>query len=117
MKVKPWQIAVIVIGPGPVRTPIWAKAEASDLAGNTNSPYYPMLRKARELSAQLEKSGLPPEKLGALVHKVLTIRSPKVRYAIVPDPVEAWVAQILPKRIVDRITAHLLGIKRLSRPT
>lgn len=104
-------IDVIVIGPGPVRSPIWTKAETADMAANTASPYHAALVKARDLTAEMEQIALPPERVGELVHKVLTIRRPKVRYAIVPDRLEAFGAAILPKRIVDRITAYLLGIK------
>ena len=108
-------IDVIVIGPGVVRTPIWAKAEETDYASNVASPYFSALQKARELTATMEKTGLPPEKVAALVHKVLTIPSPKVRYAIVPDRIEAWASTMLPKRIIDKITAYMLGISRLER--
>ncbi len=108
-------IDVILIGPGPVRTPIWAKADEADIASNKASPYFPALVKARELSAQLDAMGLAPIKIGELVHKVLTIPHPRVRYEIVPDPVRTWIASVLPKRSVDRITARMLGIKRPTR--
>jgi NAD(P)-dependent dehydrogenase (short-subunit alcohol dehydrogenase family) len=108
-------IDVIVIGPGAVRTEIWAKVEKSGFFANASSPYAAMLKKAQELTESAEKAALPAEVVGALVHKVLTIANPKVRYAIVPDRLETWVGAMLPKRIVDRITAHILGMRRLER--
>src|SRR5215468_7139834 len=39
-------IDVVVIGPGPVKTPIWSKGqEAADLSRYQNSPYLPALQK------------------------------------------------------------------------
>ena len=105
-------IDVIVIGPGAVRTPIWAKAEEVDISAYKASPYFPLLQKALEVTANRAK--LPAEDVAALVHKVLTIPNPKVRYAIVPDRLETWIAAMLPKRIVDRIIAGMLGISRLK---
>ncbi len=108
-------IDVVVIGPGPIKTPIWAKAEAADIAANQASPYHAALVRAREMSRELEAIGLAPEKVAELVHQALTARRPKVRYAIVPDPVKTWFSANLPKRLVDRITARMVGILPLKR--
>jgi hypothetical protein len=72
-----------------------------------------VLQKAREVAARIPR--LPVEDIGALVLKVLTTSKPKVRYAIVPDRLETWGAAILPRRMVDRIIAGMLGIRRLKR--
>ncbi len=106
-------IDVILIGPGAVRTPIWEKADKVDFAANKASPYFPVLQKAREVTASMPK--LPVEAVGALVHKVLTVPNPKVRYAIVPDRLETSIAAMLPKRVVDRIIARMLGMRRLEQ--
>ena len=108
-------IDVILIGPGPVHTPIWAKADETDFTAYKASPYYPVLQKAREVTANMAK--LPAEEVGALVHKALTIPKPRVRYAILPDRLETWIAAMLPKRTLDRIIARMLDIKRLKQPT
>lgn len=105
-------IDVIVIGPGPVQTPIWAKADATDYAADTASPYFPALQKARKVTAGMAK--VSAEDVGTLVLKVLTIPRPKVRYAILADRLETWVAAMLPKRMLDRIMARMLGITRLK---
>jgi NAD(P)-dependent dehydrogenase (short-subunit alcohol dehydrogenase family) len=106
-------IDVIIIGPGAVRTPIWDKADAADYSAFKDSPYYPVLQKAREVTAKMPR--LPVGDVGALVLKVLTTPRPKVRYAIVPDRLETWGAAILPRRMVDHIIAGMLGISRLKR--
>jgi hypothetical protein len=40
----------------------------------------------------------------------LTTASPKVRYAITPDPMRHIITAILPKRTLDRIIAKRLGL-------
>jgi NAD(P)-dependent dehydrogenase (short-subunit alcohol dehydrogenase family) len=103
-------IDVIIIAPGAVKTPIWAKAEEVDISGYQNSPYFPALQRIRKFMLQLGESGLPAEKIGELVHLALTSESPRVRYQITPDPMRHLMTAILPKRMVDRIIAKRLGL-------
>src|SRR3977135_187201 len=65
-------IDVIIIAPGPVKTPIWAKAEEVDISPYKNSPFFPALERIRKFVALLGESGLPAEKVGELIHHALT---------------------------------------------
>jgi NAD(P)-dependent dehydrogenase (short-subunit alcohol dehydrogenase family) len=103
-------IDVIIIAPGPVKTPIWAKADEVDISGYKNSPFFPALGRIRKVMLQLGDSGLPAEKIGELVHHALTAANPRVRYQISPDPMRHLMTAILPKRMVDRIIARRLGL-------
>lgn len=103
-------IDVIVIGPAAVKTPIWDKAQDVDVSIYSNSPYFKALQTMRTYMLQLGATGLPVDKLGALVHRVLTIPRPKVRYAISNQPVQLAMLSILPKRLLDRVIAKRLGI-------
>jgi NAD(P)-dependent dehydrogenase (short-subunit alcohol dehydrogenase family) len=103
-------IDVIIIAPGAVKTPIWAKAEEVDISGYKNSPYFPALERIRKFMLQLGDSGLLVEKIGELVHLALTTPNPRVRYQITPDPMRHLMTAILPKRMVDRIIAKRLGL-------
>jgi NAD(P)-dependent dehydrogenase (short-subunit alcohol dehydrogenase family) len=103
-------IDVIIIAPGPVKTPIWAKAEEVDISPYKNSPFFPALERIRKFVALLGERGLPPEKIGELVHHALTAPNPRVRYQITPDPMRHLMTAILPKRMVDRIIAKRLGL-------
>jgi len=108
-------IDVIVIGPGAIKTPIWDKAEAEDSSRFNASPFAPVVAKMGAIMQQLAQSGLPAEDVGALVHHVLTTPNPKVRYAIVPNKVEAMILKLAPKRLADRMIAGRLGLKPLPR--
>lgn len=104
-------IDVIVIGPGAVKTAIWGKAEDVDITPYLNSPYYPSLVKFRDFFLASGKKGLAPERLGRAILKALTVKNPKVRYAVVPNRLVNWtIPQLLPKRFVDRLIGRNTGL-------
>ncbi|MBR0963212.1 SDR family oxidoreductase [Bradyrhizobium diazoefficiens] len=103
-------IDVIIVAPGAVKTPIWSKAEQVDLSVYQNSPYLPALKKIMAFMMQLGETGLPAERIAAIVFEALTAASPKVRYQITPDPMRHLITATLPKRLVDRIIAKRLGL-------
>ena len=106
-------IDVIVIGPGAVKTAIWDKAEEIDIARYSNSPYLPILEKFQSNFVAQGRNGLPPEKLGRLIHKALTTAKPRVRYAINPSSIaEKAMMQFASKRMLDRVIANMLGLKK-----
>jgi NAD(P)-dependent dehydrogenase (short-subunit alcohol dehydrogenase family) len=103
-------IDVIVVAPGAVKTPIWAKGDEVDISGFQNSPYLPALQKVRQFTKHLSQIGLPPEKVAERIAEALTAANPKVRYSITPDPMRHLMTAILPKRMVDKIIAKRLGL-------
>jgi NAD(P)-dependent dehydrogenase (short-subunit alcohol dehydrogenase family) len=103
-------IDVIIIAPGPVKTPIWSKAEEVDISVYKNSPFFPALERIRKFMLHLGEIGLPPEKIAERIADVLTSASPKVRYQIAPDPMRHLMTAVLPKRMVDKIIAKRLGL-------
>ena len=102
-------IDVIVVAPGAIATPIWDKAEALDIAPLASTPYSNALAVFKEYAVANGRKGLPPEAVGEVVKKALTVSRPKARYTIAPDPIRTFVVNILPKRVVDRIIARQLG--------
>src|SRR5882724_10741721 len=103
-------IDVIIVAPGPVKTPIWGKAEDVDISRYENSPYLPALQKVRAYVGHLNAIGLPAEKIAECVFDALTLPHPKVRYQIAPDPLRHLMTAWLPKRMVDKIIAKRLGL-------
>jgi NAD(P)-dependent dehydrogenase (short-subunit alcohol dehydrogenase family) len=104
-------IDVVIVAPGPVKTPIWGKGqETIDAARYQNSPYLPALQKISAFMQHLDAIALPPEKIAALVFDALTLPNPKVRYHIAPDTMRHLLAAVLPKRTMDRIIAKRLGL-------
>src|ERR1700719_4524829 len=103
-------IDVIIIAPGPVKTPIWSKAEEVDISAYKNSPFFPALERIRKYMLQLGETGLPAEKIAEAIAEALTSAHPKVRYQITPDPMRHLITAVLPKRMVDKIIAKRLGL-------
>jgi NAD(P)-dependent dehydrogenase (short-subunit alcohol dehydrogenase family) len=111
-ELMPFGIDVIIVGPGAVRTRIWAHAGMSDVSRYRNSPYGKALETARAFMQKMGTYGVSPESVGELVHHVLTTPAPRVRYAIVPNRRRYYISRMLPKRLIDRIYAKRLGFKR-----
>jgi NAD(P)-dependent dehydrogenase (short-subunit alcohol dehydrogenase family) len=103
-------IDVIVIAPGAVATPIWDKAESVDITRYANTPFAPALNNIRNYMLTSGRKGLKPERLGRTVWHALTTARPKVRYVVTPDPVQNFMVNTLPKRMVDRMIAGRLGL-------
>jgi NAD(P)-dependent dehydrogenase (short-subunit alcohol dehydrogenase family) len=105
-------IDVIIIGPGPVATPIWDKAEEVDISAYAHTDYVESAQRARTYMIRNGKNGLPPEKVGEVVWHALTTRNPHVRYAVVGgDFLRRFIQRLLPTRVIDRIVARNLGFK------
>jgi NAD(P)-dependent dehydrogenase (short-subunit alcohol dehydrogenase family) len=107
-------IDVVIVGPGAVRTRIWDKAQASE-ALYAATDFAPAMKALATLMERAARDGLTVERVGELVHRVLTTPRPRVRYALAPDYFFAWLLpRALPRRWVDRIFAKRLGLSRRS---
>ena len=103
-------IDVIVVAPGAVATPIWDKAEQVDVSRYANTPYAAPLNAVRDYMLTSGRKGLKPEKLGQAVWKALVVRKPRTRYVVTPDPLQNFLVNNLPKRMVDRMIGGRLGL-------
>jgi len=108
-------IDVIVVGPGSVVTAMWDKGEAVDISIYDGTPYRDVLERFRKFSIEEGRKGLAAEVLGEVVYRALTVRRPKVRYAVVPQKLKNWILpRLLPKRLVDRLIGKQLGLNPTS---
>lgn len=104
-------IDVIVIGPGPIKTEIWAKGAKADLDRFGNTPYFEPMKKMRGGMQAMGAAGLPAEDVGQLVLHALTARKPWTRYTITPGHASRMLISLLPKRMQDRMIAKRLGLQ------
>ena len=102
-------IDVIIIGPGPIATPIWDKAEQEDPEQYKNTDYYESGTKFQKYALKSGRNGLPVERVSEVVFQALTSAKPRVRYTITPNPFRSWIMSILPKRYIDNLIAKNLG--------
>lgn len=106
-------IDVIVIGPGPVKTAIWDKAEEVDVEQYANSPYRPILERFQKVFISQGRDGYPADRLGELICTALTAAKPKVRYAAVKGrKMEKLMMQVASPRMLDKAIAKMLGLNK-----
>lgn len=103
-------IDVVVVAPGPIRTPIWDKADAVDVTPYSRTVYADALERVRKYMIESGRNGLPAERVAAVIFTALTTGSPKVRYQITPSPVQTLMTRLLPKRLLDRQVGKALGL-------
>ena len=107
-----FSVDVIVVAPGNVATPIWDKSVAAGDGQFANSPYAPSLARMKRYALETGKKGLAPERIGESVKTALTTARPRTRYTLAPDPITTLITRRFPKRIVDKLIASQLGLKK-----
>ncbi|MFN0022942.1 MAG: SDR family oxidoreductase [Parvularculaceae bacterium] len=105
-------IDVIIVGPGAIRTPIWAKADEFDFEQYRQTEYSGVLERMKTMMQSVGEEGLEAAGVGALVLHILTTPKPKTRYAILKGKFTNWtLPTLLPKRVVDGFVAKRFGLK------
>lgn len=108
-------IDVVAVGPGGVDTPITDKGEAHMGAYSGTDFGAAIHATETELIARI-RDGYTPDFIGRAVADILTVKSPKVRYALVKSKLRDWtIPMSLPKRIVDRVMAKNFGLAPENR--
>ncbi len=106
-------VDVIVIEPGPIATPIWDKAEAQDYTAFFKTDYREALTRLRSYMLKRGREGLPPERVAASVLRALVAPMPPARVAILAGKfANWWLPRLLPDRVLDRMVAGRLGLRR-----
>jgi hypothetical protein len=104
-------VEVIAIAPGFVSTEMTVKGAETDLTPYAHTPYAAALEKVRAFMTPGERGALTPERLGRAILEALTAPRPKVRYTVSPNPLQTFLVEHLPKRLVDTMLAGQLGLK------
>ena len=105
-------VEVVVIDPGSVATPIWAKAEQVDLSRYGGSIWLPAMTKMRDAMVTTGRRGMPPERIGGLVVRILQSRRPRPRYVVGSGRFMVWmVRHLLGARFADWVIARALGLR------
>ncbi|MBY0422348.1 MAG: SDR family oxidoreductase [Parvularculaceae bacterium] len=107
----PHGIDVVVVGPGSVATPIWAKADEINVEQYRQTEYFDMMTRMRDGMQAFGAQGLPPEAIGRLVRDAVEASKPRTRYAALKNKFMLWtLPNLLPKRMVDAALAKRFGI-------
>ncbi|WP_299459973.1 SDR family oxidoreductase [uncultured Microscilla sp.] len=100
-------IDVILIGPGSVKTPIWDKG--INPAPYDGTDYKTALHGFAQMARDGANKGLTVEYLGKRIARIFEKRTPKTRYAIVPQKFKNWtLPRLLPDRVIDGFFKKLI---------
>jgi NAD(P)-dependent dehydrogenase (short-subunit alcohol dehydrogenase family) len=104
LEVREFGINVVLIEPGDHRTG-FTKNRRSTLASGDGSPYRAGFEHAVARMAADEQAGPPPERVAALVSKVIDDPRPRLRYTVGPAPQRAavWLKRLLPYTAIEAI--------------
>lgn len=103
-------IDVVIVGPGPVATPIWEKANKVDTSPYAATDYAEALVAVKDYMLTVGRAGVAPQTVGVLVADILSAARPRTRYAVTASRIENLAMQVIPKRWLDRIMARRLGL-------
>jgi NAD(P)-dependent dehydrogenase (short-subunit alcohol dehydrogenase family) len=107
-ELAPDGIAVSLIEPGSVQTPIWRKGRESrdrmvaHLGSDARPHYYRALEALLRQAEVEERVGIPPGRVARVIVEALTARRPRENY-LVGSAKAASVVAMLPPRLRDRV--------------
>jgi NAD(P)-dependent dehydrogenase (short-subunit alcohol dehydrogenase family) len=103
---KRYGIEVVIIGPGPIQTPIWDKGTVRRFEG---TPYFESLMKFFGKFISEGKQGMTLEECSRQIGDIVENEKPKTRYAIVEGQFFNWFLPThLSERMVDRYFEKLM---------
>ncbi|GAB4229414.1 MAG: SDR family oxidoreductase [Ekhidna sp.] len=108
-------IDVILIEPGPIKTPIWNKG-ATELVEEkfVDSAFYPALKKYQyKFIGKALKSAWTSEKAAKIIFEAFQSVRPKARYLLVPEKFKNWtIPRLMGTRRLDRFFGKALGLTK-----
>ena len=104
-------VDVVLIEPGMIATPIWDKAEETDLAMFEGTAYAAPGRRMLKWLVEEGRRAPGPEVVARAVLRALTTTRPPARIPVVRNRFTDYtLRRLLPARFVDWLTARRLGL-------
>ena len=104
-------IDVVVVAPGPIKTPIWTKVDKVGMLKRfDNSAYRKVSSKMVRFAEALEKKGVSSEVVAQRILTILTNSKSKTRYRIDAQWFQNALLSLLPKRTSDKMIAKQMSI-------
>ncbi|WP_313674684.1 SDR family oxidoreductase [Mycolicibacterium sp.] len=119
MELRPWQIPVSLVEPGPIRTDIWMGVldehdrMVEHLSDEHRRLYASQLAGTRKLLGRMQKIAAAPSRVTKAVDHALTSRRPKPRYLLdFPSRAQKAILTITPTAVSDAVLAAATTSKR-----
>lgn len=107
-------VAVSIVEPGTIDTPIWEKAnEAFDrirdeLPQEGRERYDKLMERGESLTKLATRAGVPPDRVARTIQRALESRVPRTRYRVGDASWRMFLEGLLPTRVRDRIISDVL---------
>jgi NAD(P)-dependent dehydrogenase (short-subunit alcohol dehydrogenase family) len=114
VELRPFGIAVTVIEPGTIATPIWRKGGerfqelAAQLPEELGALYGERMAAFREAAAAAGRRAEPADEVAIVVERALTTERPKARYVVGRDARRRAMVERLPAGLRDRVYERVL---------
>lgn len=119
MELRPWGLAVAMVEPGAIQTPIWAKLQGDTGAAEAALPtaaqarYGPALAAVRRITERVVRMAGTPDKVADAVVHALAAPRPRTRYIVGADArANVAMARWLPDRVRDALLTWAMGLPR-----
>jgi len=116
-ELRPWKIAVALVEPGNIATPIWQKGLAEADEQERNLPEEAIMRYGKAFDAlrdavrKFEVAGIPADRVAKAVEHALTSGRPRTRYVVGFDAtIQRLIRDVVPDRLRDGLVARQLGL-------
>lgn len=116
-ELRPAGIAVSVVEPGSIDTPIWERGErlAEEIAARAptvqDDLYGEEIERFRKAVRRTAERGIPPDAVAAAISHALSASRPRTRYLVGADARgQALAARFLPDRILDAVVRRVMRI-------
>jgi NAD(P)-dependent dehydrogenase (short-subunit alcohol dehydrogenase family) len=114
-ELRPWRIAVALVEPGALDTPIWRKGEdgADALPEHVRSLYARQLEALRAGVRKVASGAASPEAAAEAIEHALTARRPRAIYTVGRDArIQGALHAVLPARAFDALVQRAMGLPR-----
>jgi NAD(P)-dependent dehydrogenase (short-subunit alcohol dehydrogenase family) len=114
VELRPFGVAVTVVEPGTIATPIWRKAgerareRAAELPPELGELYGERLAAFRDAAAAASRRAEPADVVAIVVERALTAQRPRARYVVGRDARRRALVERLPTGLRDRVYERVL---------
>lgn len=114
-ELAPWGLAVVLVEPGAIATPIWQRGEErgdsllARMPTEARELYHRQVRTARSTARRSARLGRSPEAVARVIARALVEPRPKPRRLVGPDARLLALASLLPDRLRFRAAAARRG--------
>jgi len=122
LELRPFGVAVSIVEPGDVRTPIWRRSSETSLrmldamSAEDRAQYEGMIRAMIAAAQRAERNAIAPERVAQAIERAFLARRPRARYLVGAGARLRLGVARLPEFVRDELVLAALGMRRSAAP-